>query len=125
MKPRRLLLTLLVTAVCAGAFFVSYAWAYQTYYCGTSTSYCTMTESGHSTASTALRDDNNIHCYYPTCHSDVWYQTPGGTITRFNSSNGAQNNYIGSSGSAYVYSWCATTYGYGTNKARCWTNWHT
>jgi hypothetical protein len=124
MRLRRLALLTAVAASVA-AFFAASAWAFQTYYCGTSTSYCTMTETGASTASTALRDDNNIHCLNSICHSDDWYETPGGTITKFHASGGAQNNFIGSSGTAYVYSKCATTIGYGTNTARCWTDWHT
>jgi phosphosulfolactate synthase (CoM biosynthesis protein A) len=123
MHARKLGLATAVVAVCAAAFFAGYAWAFQTYYCGTSSSYCTMNETGKGTASTAIRTDNNIHCSFSTCHSDDWYQNSGGTITKFHASNGAQDNYIGSSDGIYVYSWCATTIGYGSNTARCWTDW--
>jgi hypothetical protein len=127
MRRRWLGLSVIVASISASAFFAAYAWAanYQTYYCGSSSSYCTMNETGKQTASTAKRDDNRIHCKYSTCHSDDWYQKPDGTITVFHSSGGAQNNYIGSSGGVYVYSHCATTIGYGYNTARCWTDWHT
>ena len=84
-----------------------------------------MTESDSHTASTALRDANYVHCFYSTCHSDVWYEIPGQGTYKLRHSYGAQDNSIGSSDGSYAYAWCSTSAGYGTNTARCHTDWHT
>lgn len=125
MKRRWFAVLVLVGAISAVSFFATSAFAFQTYYCGTSTSYCTLDELGYRTASTALRDSNLVHCLNPICHTDVWYQISGNFFYKLRSSNGAQDNSITSSNGIYAYSWCSTTPGYNTNTARCWTNWHT
>lgn len=114
-----------LAAVSAATFFAAYAVAasYQTWYCGSASTYCTMTESGSQTASTALRDANYVHCLNSICHSDVWYLRSG-SIYKLKQSFGAQDNSIGSS-DGYAYADCATSIGYGTNTARCHTDWHT
>jgi hypothetical protein len=127
MKRRWIALVAMVAAVSAAAFFAAYAIAanYQTWYCGSASTYCTMTESGSHTASTALRDANYVHCLYSTCHSDVWYEIPGQGTYKLRHSYGAQDNSIGSSDGSYAYAWCSTSAGYGTNTARCHADWHT
>jgi hypothetical protein len=127
MKRQWFAVLVLAGAVSAVSFFATSAIAanFQTYYCGTSTSYCTLNETGVHTASTALRDSNSVHCLFSTCHTDLWYEISGQPFYKLKSSNGAQDNSITSSNGNYAYSWCATTIGFGTNTARCWTNWHT
>jgi hypothetical protein len=126
MRLKRLVLVAATAAVCAAAFFATYALAanFQTYYCGTSSSYCTMGQVPAHTCCTGLRDLNAVHCQNTICHSDVWYYNSqlGGYGLRH--SNGQQDNSIGTS-AGYAEADCATTVGYGSNTARCWTNWHT
>lgn len=99
---------------------------YQTYYCGTSSSWCTLVDyQPNSTNSTALRDDNFISCS-SGCYTHVYYY--GASLGGFDVAHtyGATGTcYCGSSGGNYVYSRCITDSGFGSYSARCSTDWHT
>jgi len=124
---RRWLLGLVVAAsTLALAIGAGVAWStnYDTYYCGTATSYCTLGSGGYaSTASTALRDENYVHCEY-TCHTHVWYDAGSGAYDLAYTNGGTDASTPGPSIS-YAYSRCETDSGYGSNPARCHTTWHT
>ena len=82
-----------------------------------------VTREPASTASTALRDDNEVQCS-AGCHVHVWYDNGGGAYDIVHS-NGASSAYINVASVGYAYSRCETDSGYGWNWAICDTNWHT
>jgi len=110
-------------AVTAG---VSWAANYTTYYCGDASNYCTVYSSApESTASVAQRYNNNIQCAN-TCHTHVYYYSSGtGSYGFAYTSGGTSASYGASGGGNYVYSRCITDADYGSNTARCWTEWYT
>lgn len=118
---------LLATFAASLAVGVGVALATQTFYVGTSTTYETLGVTPRSTPSTAQRIDNNVHCQFTTCHTDVWYTASGVGDFGLRHSNDAQDNRIDKSqiGSTwyFAYSKCSTTSGFGTNSARCYTDW--
>ena len=112
----------LLSALIALLVGVGIAYATQTYYAGTSTTYISLGEAGYSTAGVALRTDDWVQCS-AACHVRAWYANSVGTNVAQAYSNGAQSVSLGSSGSTNVYSRCNTQSGYGTSTARCWTDW--
>jgi len=88
--------------------------------------YCTVYSSApESTASVAQRYNNNIQCAN-TCHTHVYYYSSGtGSYGFAYTSGGTSASYGASGGGNYVYSRCITDAGYGSNTARCWTEWYT
>jgi len=105
---------------------ISWAASYTTYYCGDALNYCTVySDAPKTTASVALRDSNVITCKYG-CHTRVYYYSAGTGSFGVVHTNGSCCVYyeVGSQG-YYVYSRCITDAGYGSNTARCWTDWHT
>ena len=129
---RRRLIVGFAAVLLSLAVGVSVALATQTYYFATSSTYQSLDVNPHSTASVALRIDNNVHCQFATCHTDVWYTRSaagGGGDFGTRHSNGAQDNNIGKSIDPNTVVWinayskCSTTSGFGTNSARCWTDW--
>jgi hypothetical protein len=83
-------------------------------YWGDALNYCTVyADAPKTTASVALRDSNVI--YSASTGSFGVACTNAGRCAYYE---------IGSQG-YYVYSRCITDAGYGSNTARCWTDWHT
>lgn len=113
---------ILSSAILALLVGVGIAYATQTYYAGTSSTYISVGESGYSTSGVALRTDDWVQCA-AACHVRAWYANSGGTNVGQAYSNGALSVSLGSSGSTSVYSRCNTQSGYGTSSARCWTDW--
>lgn len=99
---------------------------FDTYYCGTASSTCTLgSGSPVSTVSTALRDNNTVWCI-SSCHTHVWYDAgQGGGAYYITHTNGGQSVSINIGSGGYAYSKCETDSGYGTNQAECDTTWHT
>jgi hypothetical protein len=99
---------------------------YTTYYCGDALNYCTVySDAPKTTASVALRDSNIITCKFG-CHTRVYYYSAGtGSFGVMHTNGNCCAYYLIGSGSNYVYSRCITDAGYGSNTARCWTDWHT
>lgn len=96
---------------------------YDTYYCGTATSWCTLGSGAYqSTAGVALRDDNYVSCI-SDCWTHVWYDDGSGAyyVTH---TYGASSVDIGLSSAGDAYSRCETDSGYGSYSARCHTTWH-
>jgi hypothetical protein len=114
--------TVILGALAAFLVGVSIAYATQTYYAGTSSTYVTLGESGYSTSGVAIRTDNWVSCN-AACHVRAWYANSAGTNVGESYSGGAWSTSLGSSGSTNVYSRCNTQSGYGTNTAHCWTDW--
>ena len=111
----------LVLAISAG---VATSGNFDTYYCGTATTYCTLGSGSYeSTVSTALRDNNYVHCEF-NCHAHVWYADAAGAFD-ITHTNGTQDANIGIGSGSYSYSRCETDSGFGSNQARCHTPWHT
>jgi hypothetical protein len=111
----------------AFAVGISRAANYTTYYCGDALNYCTVySDAPKTTAGVALRDSNVITCKYSTCHARVYYYSASTGSFGVADTKGSCCAYyeIGSQG-YYVYSRCITDAGYGSNTARCWTDWHT
>jgi len=126
-RPDRLVLTIAVAAAIAlGIARVVLAANYTTYYCGDASTYCTVySDAPKTTASTALRDDNNLHCA-SGCYARIYYYSAGTGSFGIVHSGGYQDAIWGyGSGSSYVYSRCIAESGYGPYSARCWTDWHT
>ena len=110
-------------AVTAG---VSWAANYTTYHCGDASNYCTVYSSApESTAQRrpALQQQHSVRKYMPHTRllllSGTWLY--GFAYT----SGGTSASYGASGGGNYVYSRCITDAGYGSNTARCWTEWYT
>jgi hypothetical protein len=127
-RTRRVVgLTALIAAIAlAGTAAISWAANYTTYYCGDALNYCTVySDAPKTTASVALRDSNVITCKY-SCHTRVYYYSAStGSFGVVHTNGGCCVYYeVGSQG-YYVYSRCITDAGYGSNTARCWTDWHT
>jgi hypothetical protein len=121
---RRLIATLSVALVLAAGAGVAASANYDTYYCGTASSTCTLgSGSPVSTASVALRDNNTVWCV-SSCHTHVWYdQGSGAYDTTY--THGGQSISINQGSGGYAYSKCETDSGFGTNPAECDTTWHT
>lgn len=126
---RRRALILLLTGVASLMIGVATALAYQTYYAGTSTTYVTVGQTPASTVSVAQRYSNYVHVAY-NAHMEVWYVTgndTGNIQFGYAYTNFTQDAHYGASTIGgtwyYAYSKCKTTNGYGSNSARCWTNW--
>jgi hypothetical protein len=113
---------ILSSALVALLVGVGIAYATQTFYAGTPTTYISLGESGNSTSGVAIRTDNWVQCS-AACHVRAWYANSSGTNVGQAYSNGASSVSLGSSGSTYVYSRCNTQSGFGTSSARCWTDW--
>jgi hypothetical protein len=113
---------MLSSALVALLLGVGVAYATQTYYAGTATSYVSVGESGFSTSGVAIRTDDWVQCA-AACHVRAWYANSAGTNVGQVYSNGAQSASLGSSGSTFVYSRCNTQSGFGTSSAHCWTDW--
>jgi hypothetical protein len=113
---------ILSSALVALLVGVGVAYATQTFYAGSATTFISLSESGNSTSGVAIRTDNWVVCA-TGCHVRAWYANSGGTNVGQAYSNGASSVSLGSSGSTFVFSRCNTQSGFGTNSARCWTDW--
>jgi hypothetical protein len=119
----------LVAVVAAGALALTAGIAssanYDTYYCGTATTWCVLGSGSYeTTVSTALRDNDYTHCA-TGCHVHNWYYNTTDGAYNIVHSNGSQDAVAGAGSIVYAYSRCETDSGYGSNNARCHTPWHT
>lgn len=123
---RKALIAIVVAVTVAVTTGVSWAANFTTYYCGDASSWCTVYSSApQSTAGVAQRYNNNIQCAN-TCHTHVYYYSSGTGSYGFAYTSGGTFASYGASGAGnYVYSRCITDSGYGSNTARCWTDWYT
>jgi hypothetical protein len=126
---RRRLILLLLALAGALVIAVSSALAYQTFYAGSSTTYVTVGQTPFSTTGVAQRIDNKVHVAY-NAHMEVWYVTSNATgniAFGWAYTNNTQDAVSGKSafGGTWYYSYakCKTTNGFGSNSARCWTDW--
>jgi hypothetical protein len=127
-RPRRWLLVLVLMSALMLVVGVGVALStnYQTWYCGDPSSPCLLgSGSAVSTASVALRDNNNVSCN-TACHAHVWYdQGNGAGAYDITHTAGACCISINQGSGGYAYSKCETDSGFGSNYATCETLWHT
>jgi hypothetical protein len=125
-SPRRRLVwaSVVVSVVALSAAAGSLATNYETYYLGTSTNYGTLySDAPKTTASTALRDNNNIDCEYD-CFAHVYYYSAStGSFCVVHTDGWIEASCTSGSGGHYVYSRCIAENGNGF-PADCWTDWH-
>jgi hypothetical protein len=125
LRPRAYVVGAIAAGVLALTAGIASSANYDTYYCGTATTWCVLGSGQYeSTAGVALRDNDYTHCA-TNCHVHNWYYNTSLGSYNIVHSNGTQDAVAGAGSGAYAYSRCETDSGYGSNNARCHTPWHT